>query len=557
MGSRYTHVFSPLTIRGVQFKNRVEMAPTSPKRTTKEGYITQAHIDYFRPIARGGAAIVTMGNCSVDLAHAQDEPRQVALDGDDVCIGLSRLNDMCRQYGAQCSLEINHAGLDAVYAYNGVAAIGPSAQWMPKEQMKARLSGREPIPAIEMDLEMIHAVQQMYIEGAYRCKQAGMQMCMVHGGHANLIGQFSSPLYNHRRDAYGGTLENRARFALEIVQGIRRRCGEDFVIEFRVSADEMHPDGMHFDETKAYLQMLDGWIDIVNVSAGLHTDYNYFRYWWPNLYMGEMINVPYARELKKILSCRVTAVAGICNLDNAEQILREGWADFVALARPLMADPEMVRKYAHDAPETVRPCARCGYCGKRISAGHTLACGVNPALGREDELVEGRIRPAPAAKKVVVIGGGPAGLSAAITLSRRGHDVTLFEQNACLGGNLVAAAAMEQKTQMRRYLAYIRRQAQQEISEIRTGVRATPELVMALCPQAIVVAVGAQPVFPDVAGITLPHVHWAADAELGRVVRWGAGCGDWRRRAGTGVRHDAGGAGQAGGRVGAAAGADG
>ncbi len=513
MGSSYKNVFEPITVRGVEYKNRVELAPTSPKFTSKEGYMTREHIEYFRSVARGGTAIITLGNCSVDIHHAQDEPRQVGIDNDDYLMGLSRLNDMCERYGAQCSLEINHAGLDALFDYNSVAAIGPSARLMEKEVLKAALAGRKPVEALEMNIDTIHAVQKMYIDAAYRCKRAGMNMCLVHGGHANLIGQFSSPLFNQRKDEYGGSLENRARFAAEILDGIRKKCGEDFVIEFRVSADEMHPDGMHFDETKEYLKLLDGKMDIVNVSAGLHSDYKYFRYWWPNMYMGEMVNVPYARELKKILNCKVTAVAGICNLDNAERIIGEGWADFVAMARPLMADPEMVRKYAFDMPEAVRPCARCGYCGKRISGIKTVSCGVNPMLGREDEFDEGAVKPASRRKKAVVIGAGPAGMAAAITLSKRGHDVTLFERENELGGNLIAAAYMAQKIHMKRYLDYIRRQTKQYVTDIRLGTAATCENVTALAPDAIVIAVGADANMPDVPGITLPHVHWAADAD--------------------------------------------
>jgi 2,4-dienoyl-CoA reductase-like NADH-dependent reductase (Old Yellow Enzyme family)/thioredoxin reductase len=451
----------------------------------------------------------------VDIAHAQDEPRQVGLDSDDYLIGLSRLVDMCERYGAQCSLEVNHAGLDALYDFNGVAAIGPTARLMEKEVLRARLKGREPVPAIEMTPEMIRDVVNMYVEGAYRCKRAGMNMCLVHGGHANLIGQFSSPLYNHRKDEYGGSLENRARFCIEILDGIRRRCGEDFVIEFRVSADEMHPDGMHFDETKEYLKMIEDKIDIVNVSCGLHSEYKYFRYWSPNMYMGEMINVPYARELKKILKCKVNTVAGICDLDNAERILSEGWADFVAMARPLMADPELVRKYAFNMPEERRPCSRCGYCGRRITGIKTVACGVNPMLGREDEFPGGRLPKAERAKKAVVIGSGPAGMAAAIALTQRGHNVTLFERESRLGGNLNAAAAMDLKMHMKQYLRYITNQTMKQVKDIRLNTPATPEAVMALEPEAIVIAVGADPFIPPVPGAGLPHVHWAGDAEMG------------------------------------------
>lgn len=516
VGSRYSYVFSPIAIRGVEYKNRIEMAPTSPKFTTENGYLTQKHIDYFRAVGRGGAAIITLGNCTVDILHAQDEPRQVALDSDDYLIGISRFADMCDQYGALGSLEINHSGLDANFDYNKVPALGPSAQMMPKELIRAAQKGRPPVQALEMSIDQIRVIQRKYIEAAFRSKAAGLKMCMLHGGHANLIAQFTSPLYNHRTDEYGGKLENRARFGMEILEGIRKKCGEDFVIEFRVSADEMHPDGMHFDETKEYLKMIDGMIDIVNVSAGLHTDMTYFRYWSPNMYMPRMINVKYAAELKKVLNCKVTTVAGITNLDNAEKIISEGWADFCAMARPLMADPEMPRKYALNKPEEHVPCTLCNYCGKRISANRTVSCAVNPKLGREDELKDGIVHPARVQKTVAVVGAGPAGMQAALTLTERGHKVILFEKEPVLGGNLIAAASMELKQNMKDYLEYMRRTVTNSGADIRLGTAATADVIKELAPDALVVAVGADPRIPDVPGVDLPHVHWAADADMGK-----------------------------------------
>lgn len=516
MGSNYKNVFTPITIRGVEFKNRIEMAPTSPKFTTKEGYITQEHIDYFRAVARGGAAIVTMGNCSVDIKNARDEPRHIGLDDNDYISGLGRLIDMCDRYGIICSAEVNHAGLDSLYDFTHVPAIGPSPMMMEKELQLAAVNGREPVCGQKMSLRQIGETVKKYIDGAYRCKVAGFKMCMVHGGHGNLISQFASPLFNRRTDEYGGTLENRTRFAAQILDGIREKCGEEFVIEFRVSADEMHPDGMHFEETKDFLKLLEDKIDIVNVSCGLHSHFKYFRYWSPNMYMPHMTNVPYAAELKKILKCKVTSVAGIANLDEAEEILAEGYADFVAMARPLMADPEMVRKYAYNQPQERRPCIRCGYCGRRMMAERTTACAVNPKLGREHELFDGHVIPALIKKKVAVVGAGPAGMQATLTLMERGHAVTLFEKEAVLGGNLIAASSMDLKSDMREYLEYIRRQVNRSGADIRLNIEVTAELIKEFSPDAIVIAVGSTPKMPNVPGINLPHVHWAADADIGK-----------------------------------------
>ncbi len=479
--------------------------------------MTTEHIEYFRPIAKGGAGIITLGNCTVDIEHYQDEPRQVALDNDHYIPGLTRIVDMFEQYGVVGQMEVNHSGLDGSWDLNHLPALGPTAQFMPMDAMKAAMNGRPPVRAMEMTYDQIKEIQKKYIDAAYRCKQAGMNSIFLHAGHANLIGQFSSPLYNRRTDEYGGPLENRARFCMEILEGIRKKCGQDFVIEMRVSADEIHPDGMHFEETKRYLQMLDGMFDIVSVSAGLHTDREYFKYWTPNMFRGRMVNVSYAREIKRLLKSRVSVAGGIDTLANAEEIISNGWADFCLFARALMADPEMPRKCAFNRPEDVTPCTRCNWCGKRVTTIRTVACAVNPKLGRGLELVDGNVPVAPVKKKVLVAGGGPAGMQAALTLLERGHEVILAEKEDHLGGNLLAAAAMPLKTGMQEYRDYIIRKVTESGAEIRLNCEVTPEQVAEIAPDAMIVAVGAEPNFPDVPGIGLPHVHWCSDAERGKV----------------------------------------
>ncbi len=515
MGSDFKHVFTPAEIRGVRYKNRLEMAPTSPKFTDPNGFMTTEHIEYFRPIAKGGVGAITLGNCSIDIAHFQDEPRQVALDNDHYIPGLTRFVDMVEQYGVVGQCEINHAGLDSNWGLNHFPGLGPTRQLMPNEIMRAGIAGREPVYAEEMTVKQIHEVQQQYIDAAFRCKRAGMNSCFLHAGHTNLIGQFSSPLYNRRIDEYGGSLENRARFCMEILDGIRKKCGEDFVIEMRVSADEIHPDGMHFEETKRYLQMMDGMFDIVNVSAGMHTDIEYFKYWSPHMFMGKMINVGYAAELKKILRSKVSAVAGIDNIYNAEKIISEGWADFVLMARAFMADPEMPKKYAMNCPEEQRVCIRCNYCGKRVRETKTVACAVNPKLGREGELVAGHVPVAPVKKKVVVVGAGAGGMQAAITLRERGHEVIVLEKDSRPGGNLVTAAACSLKEDLPLFRDYFLRQFDRCGADVRCGTVATPELIKELKPDALVLALGAEPIIPSVPGSDLPHVHWCGEADMG------------------------------------------
>jgi 2,4-dienoyl-CoA reductase-like NADH-dependent reductase (Old Yellow Enzyme family) len=256
-----------------------------------------------------------------------------------------------------------------------------------------------------MDHAKIKETVEKYAVAAFRCKRAGFKMCMIHGGHGNLISQFGSPLYNKRKDDYGGSLENRARFAIEVLDRVRELCGPDFVIEYRISADEIHPDGMHFEETLKFIERIQEKVDILHVSAGLHGEMQYMRNWWQNYLMDRMYNVHYAADIKKAFpKLLVCTVGSIMNIRQAEEILAAGQADFVAMCRPILADPEMPRKYALGKEEDHRPCLRCQYCGLRLMIPAVINCAVNPFLGNETEFPEAKAEKADIKKKVAVVG---------------------------------------------------------------------------------------------------------------------------------------------------------
>ncbi len=374
------------------------------------------------------------------------------------------------------------------------------------------------MPTVEMDRAKIKETVEKYGAAAYRCKRAGFKMCMIHGGHGNLIPQFASPLYNKRTDEYGGSLENRARFAIEVLDRVRQRCGEDFVIEYRMSADEIHPDGMHFEETLKFVEMIQHKVDILHVSAGLHGELQYMRNWWPNYLMDRMYNVHYAADIKKAFpNLLVCTVGSIMNVHMAEEILAAGQADFVAMCRPLLADPEMPRKYALGREEDVRPCLRCQYCGSRLLVPAVINCAVNPYLGNETEFPEGKVKKADVKKKVAVVGGGPAGIQAMLTLCERGHDVTLYEASNHLGGHVVPGSVLPFKQDMRDYRDYLLCQAKKAPARILLNTQATKEMLGAESYDALIVAVGSKPIVPSLPGIDKPHVHWAPDADSGEL----------------------------------------
>jgi 2,4-dienoyl-CoA reductase-like NADH-dependent reductase (Old Yellow Enzyme family)/thioredoxin reductase len=518
MGSKYKNVFEPIRIRGVDFKNRLEMAPPSPNLADREGRVTTEFVDFFRSFARGGVAIIDVGNSVVDIKEACDEERQLDLSSDDCILPLTRFVEMCEGYGAHASLEINHNGKDSQFEKTGKAAYSVSSMIASKEIYHAQQHGRKPIPTIEMNHAKIKETVEMYGMAAYRCKRAGFKMCMIHGGHGNLISQFSSPLYNKRKDDYGGSLANRTRFTIEVLDRVRQLCGENFVIEFRVSADEIHPDGMHFDETLKYIEMIQHKIDILHVSAGLHGEFEYMRNWWQNYMMDRMYNVHYAADIKKAFpNLLICTVGSIMNITNAEEIISTGKADFVAMCRPFLADPEMPRKYALGKEEDHRPCLRCQYCGQRLIIPAVINCAVNPYLGNETEFPDGKVKKAEQKKKVAVIGGGPAGIQAMLTLCDRGHDVTLYEKSNELGGYIVPGSVLPSKQDIRDYLKYLVCQAKKAPARLLMNTEATKEILDSEKYDALIVAVGSNPITPKLPGINKPHVHWAPDADIGKV----------------------------------------
>ncbi len=528
MGSRYEHVFAPIRIRGVDFRNRIELAPPSLNLASLDHKVTHEFVDLNRSIAYGGAAILSVGNVMVDIRECANEELQLDMSTDECILPLSWFSQMCEGFGAHASLEINHGGKDSQFARTGRPAYAPSPIYSTWELMSAKMEGREPRQCIEMSREMIHATVEKYAMAAYRAKLAGMRMCMIHGGHGNLISQFSSPLYNFRTDEYGGSLENRARFTIEVLDRVREMVGEDFVIEFRISADEIKPGGMGYDETLKYIALIKDKIDILHVSAGLHGEFEYMRNWWQNYMMDREYNVHYAASIKKEFpDLIINTVGSIMNIERAEHIIASGMADFVSMCRPLLADPEMPRKYAEGREKDHRPCLRCQYCGNLNHK--VIGCAVNPFLGNEREFPLGKVKKADEKKRIAVIGGGPGGIVSAQILRQRGHDVTLYEKTDKLGGALRYAALPEFKYDVADYLKYLEYQAYNCGAKILLNTEATRELLEKENYDGIIVAIGADPLVPGLPGLDKAHVHWAPEVDAGekpcgdKVVVIGAG----------------------------------
>lgn len=475
--SDYVHLFKPLRIGRLTAKNRIECSPALPFLASEDNFVTRELIEWYRRIAKGGAGVVTVGETSIDYEDARIHGRvNVLCLADNRSIhGLSVLAETIQRYGALASIELNYEGL------------------------------REPT---DMTTGEIGTVIDLFAQAAGRCKQAGMDMIMIHGGHGHLLGSFFSPAKNRRSDDYGGTLRKRARFALEVLEAIREKTGDSVSIEYRLSADELTPGAPSVDDTIEFATMIEDRIDLLHVSAGnINVPATCPRMIQP-LYLPRGINVHYAERFKRELGIPVTTV-GSLSIDMAEEIVAQGKADMVAMIRSLIADPDCVNKAKTGKQADIRPCVRCNRClSETRDFTRPLRCTVNPMAGRELELSN---LPAPATKKkVVVIGGGPGGMEAARTAANRGHEVVLYEKGPRLGGALTYAAAPPFKEDMKKYLDWAERTTRETPGlELRLSTEATVEAVKGENPDVLIIAVGGSPVMPALPGIDGHNVLWA------------------------------------------------
>ena len=501
---RYPHVFSPLKIRGVTLKNRLEYSPTVVLKCTPEGDVTEEMLDYVEYQAKTGVAYLTIGNTPV--VHTGSSAWLCELNvTEDRCIhGINQLVVRARENGAEMSVELAHAGRGAT-TMPGVIGLAPS---------DVPLNGG-PLGYIKpMNHEDMAFVKQQFVDCAVRCQKAGLKILMIHCGHNNLLAQFLSPASNHRTDEYGGSLENRMRFPLEVLAAIRQAV-PDMVLEIRVSAQEDTPDGLQFEDSLAFMERAQEFIDIVHISRGV-IFFNYAStYTTPTYFKERRFNVEFAAEAKRRLHIPVAVVGNITSLQEAEDIIAGGKADIVVMAKAYMADGDLIHKSVRGDAALVRPCTRCDWCGNANNFGTSMRCAINPMLGKDMDLSK---LVAPGEEKhVMVVGGGPGGMMAAQTLRAMGHRVSLYEKSHRLGGLLNDATVASFKEYMRLYLQWDIRQTMQCGAEIHLDTEVTPELVEQVNPDAVIVASGSTYVYPNIPGIEMDKVKTVSDVENHRV----------------------------------------
>ncbi len=496
--SDYPHIFSPLTIKKTTFKNRILASPVTTNRIALNGVPTQEGIDTYETRARGGFAQVTLTETFVDFEFAARHGHGLDLVSEHMSThhmeSLAVLTEGIKAHGALASIQLNHVGnVNHPDALGGKNPIGPSAMLRP-----------DGVQVDEMSEEMIEEAADHFANACGAAKAFGFDMVMLHGGHGWLLSQFTSPLSNKRTDKWGGSLENRSRFALLVLDKVRKEVGEDFLIEYRVSGDERVPRGMTLAETIEFCKIIEDKVDLIHVTSGIyhsHVETKAFS----SIFDSHGCNIDLAAAIKKAVKVPVVAVGGFNDPAHVEQVLADGLCDFVAMGRQQFADPDWVYKAMTGKSDEIAPCLRCSCFNPlppdpnaRVTA-KPWECTVNPTSGRELRM---RSLPKPIeSKDVLVVGGGASGMYAAITAAQRGHKVTILEASDRLGGILKFTDVDYHKNDLRRYRDSLITRLNRLNVTVRLNTEVTPHMIEQHGADAVICAIGADTIVPPIKGI--------------------------------------------------------
>src|SRR3990170_461726 len=479
----FTKLFSPFKIGSLDIRNRMVMSPMETHLCDKEGYVTDEIIAYYKERALGGVGYITVENTAVDPVGRINDG-MLCIHDDKFIPGFKKLTDCIHASGGKIVLQLSHAGKEALPYFTGTKTVSASA-------IPSPLTKEMPT---ELSVEEIRATVNKFAEGANRVIKAGFDGVEIHMAHGYLVNQFFSPESNVRTDDYGGDTARRSRFAREIVEGIRKLAPQEYPVICRISADEYTDTGIKLEESKEIARILEkAGASAIHVSA---CNYASAFFNIPCYYLGEGCFIHLAEGIKSVVKIPVLTVGRIINPAMAENALQENKADLIGLGRTLIADPHFPNKIKEGRLNDIRTCLSCNRCIESISD-KKLVCTVNPYIGKEGvSQLQKTLKP----RKILVIGGGPAGLAATHVLSSRGHNVTLWEKDSQLGGSFRFASMAPMKEPMKKFLDYQINQVKKTNGSVQLNKEATVSSVKALSPNVVILAHGAKHVPVEIKG---------------------------------------------------------
>jgi len=503
------NLFKPGKIGNLRIKNRIVMAPMGSRGLVEpDGRLSQRLVDYFTERAAGGTGLIITGLTYVEVdiepklwgVFCTGTPRA------DSTLFLARFEELANAvhaYGAKIAVQLTA----------GRGRISPAA-----DQNAGRVVAPSPVPAFwpphkkarELTLEEIEKLIKDFGVAAKMLKGAGIDAVELHAHEGYLIDEFTTALWNQRTDQYGGDFERRLRFPLGIIESIQSEAGVDFPIIYRFGASHHIDEGRGIDESLRMAKRLQqAGVSAFHVDAGCY-EASYYAH--PPTYMPPGCLLDDIAAIKNGVDVPVIAVGKLGYPKLAEEVLSKGQADFIALGRPLLADPEWPRKVKEERLDDIRMCIGCNECFRRLLENKYLSCAVNPATGMEKELA---LEPAKKKKNVLVVGGGPGGMEAAIVAARRGHDVTLWEKEDRLGGSLIPAAVPAFKDDLSAFKSYLIHQVKEKGVKVELQKKATPERVKEMNPDELIIATGATPATLNCPGASSDNVITSVDSLLG------------------------------------------